>query len=102
MYERCGLERLTCFFLGKLVRREFAQFLIDQRQELPSGARIAPLYGSQDIRDIIHRRCQWTGRGPRLQEYSPLPCMWIPFTGRENPCSVRKGDDIPIHCLSSL
>jgi hypothetical protein len=41
-------------FLRHPGRGELAQFLIDQREQLASGVRIALLDGRQDARDIAH------------------------------------------------
>jgi hypothetical protein len=49
-----GLERLTRRLLGELLGRQLAQFVIDQRQQLLAGVRIALLDGGQDARDFTH------------------------------------------------
>jgi hypothetical protein len=51
-----GLERLPGLLLGEFLRRELAQLLIDQGQELLRGVRIATLNGGQDLRNLAHRR----------------------------------------------
>ena len=51
-----GLQRLPGILLGQLLSRQFAQLLVDQRQELPRGVRIALLDGGQDACHIGHRR----------------------------------------------
>ena len=50
-----GFERLAGLFLGQLLRRQLAQLVVDQRQELFSGVGIAVLNGGQDARDFGHR-----------------------------------------------
>ena len=49
-----GLERLAGLLVRQFVRREFAQFLVDQRQELAGRVRVTPLDGVQDLRDVAH------------------------------------------------
>lgn len=54
MDERRGLESLAGLFLGQSVDRQLAQFVVDQRQELLGGVRIALLHGGQDSCDLTH------------------------------------------------
>ena len=49
-----GLERLAGPLAGQLLRRQLAQLVIDQRQELAGGVRIAVGDGVQDARDLAH------------------------------------------------
>jgi hypothetical protein len=49
-----GIERLAGLFLGHLVGREPAQLVIDQRQELLGGVRVALVDGGKDPSDIGH------------------------------------------------
>jgi hypothetical protein len=58
MHQRRGLERLTGRFLGQLPRRQLAQRVVDQRQQLFRGARVAVLKGGQDASHVVHRRHQ--------------------------------------------
>ena len=51
-----GFERLSRLFLGQLLRRQLAQLVVDQRQELLGGVRVALLDGGQDARDVGHSR----------------------------------------------
>ena len=53
-----GLERLAGLLLGQLLRRQLAQLVVDQRQQLLGGVRVALLDGGQDAGDIAHRRHQ--------------------------------------------
>ena len=48
------LERLTRLFLCQPVRRELAQLVVNQRQELFSGGRIALLDGGQNAENVAH------------------------------------------------
>jgi len=50
----CSLQGLPRSFLGQLLGREFAQFVVDQRQELLGGVRVAFLDGGQDARNFTH------------------------------------------------
>jgi hypothetical protein len=49
-----GLPRLAGLFLAKFLGRQFAQFVVNQRQELFGGVRIALFDGGQDAGDIGH------------------------------------------------
>lgn len=68
-----GLQRLAGFLVGELLGGQLAQLVVDQRQQLPGGLRIAPLDGGQDARDIVHRwHCQdgerrWNSVPPLLR-----------------------------------
>ena len=52
--QRRGLERLPGLFLRELLRRQFPQLLVDQRQELLRGVRITGFQGVQDPADLAH------------------------------------------------
>ena len=56
-----GLERLARLLLGQPLRRQLAQLVVDQRQQLLGGVRVALLDGRQDAGHVAHRRC--TSRG---------------------------------------
>src|SRR5207249_3220436 len=49
-----GLEGLAGLFLGHPLGRQLPQLVVNERQELPRGARIAFLNGGQDAGDVIH------------------------------------------------
>src|SRR5262245_21668992 len=49
-----GLERLSWFFLSQLLGGKLPQFVVDQRQQLFGGVRIASLDCGKDARDIAH------------------------------------------------
>ena len=75
-----GLERLARLLLGQLLRRQLAQLVVDQRQELLGGVRVALLDRGQDAGDIAHRRHQkgeslsgTTSPNPREPGPAPLP-----------------------------
>ena len=51
-----GLERLPRRFPGKLLCGQFAQFVVDQGQELAGGVRVALIDGGQDSGNLAHRR----------------------------------------------
>ena len=48
-----GLERLAGLLLGQPLRRQLAQLVVDQRQQLLGGVRVALLDGGQDARDVV-------------------------------------------------
>jgi hypothetical protein len=45
-----GLQRLAGHLQGHLLRGQFAQFVVDERQQLRTGARVALLDRGQDFR----------------------------------------------------
>jgi hypothetical protein len=50
------LERLAGLFLGEFLRRQLAQLLVYQRQELSRGVGIASFDGGQNAGNFVHRR----------------------------------------------
>ena len=56
-----GLQRLPGLLLGQLLGSELPQLLVDQRQELLGGVRIALLDGGQDAGNLVHRRLSRSG-----------------------------------------
>src|SRR5262249_32432493 len=54
MHQRGGVERLPCLFLTELLRSEFAQLVVDQRQQLVGGVRIALVDGLENVSDVGH------------------------------------------------
>ena len=56
------LQGLPGLLLGELLRRQLAQLVVDQREQLAGGGRIALFDGRQDSRDLIHRHAP---TGPR-------------------------------------
>src|SRR5262245_8697659 len=52
--QSCSLQGLARLFLSEFLGREFAQFIVYQRQELLRGARIAGFDGGQDAGDVAH------------------------------------------------
>src|SRR5262249_2122084 len=52
--ERRRVERVSRLLLGHSGRREPPQLLIDERQQLLGGARVALLQGSEDAGNLIH------------------------------------------------
>ena len=49
------MKRLTPSFVSHLVRRHPAQFVINQREQLVGGLRVAVLHGLKDLGDVTHR-----------------------------------------------
>ena len=56
MDQRSGLERLARFLPAQFVRRQAAQLVVDQRQQLARCLRVAPLRACKDPGDVCHRR----------------------------------------------
>jgi hypothetical protein len=54
VHEGGGLEGLARHFVGHLVRRELAQFVVDQRQEFLGGLSFALVHAIQDACDLAH------------------------------------------------
>jgi hypothetical protein len=52
MHQRRRLKGLARSFMGQLLGREKAEFLIDQRQEFVCSFRVPPFDGVQDARDV--------------------------------------------------
>ncbi len=55
MHKGSGLQGLAGRFVGHTCGRQFAQFVVDQWQQLLSGLRLALLNAIEDARDLIHR-----------------------------------------------
>ena len=69
LMDQCGrLQCLPWLFLSQLRRRQFAKFVVDQRQQVPSSRRIAGFDLFQDASNIIHGR----GLGKFHQTQLPL------------------------------
>jgi hypothetical protein len=49
-----GLERLAGRLVGQLQSRQFAQLVVDQRQQLAGRVGLAPRGGVQDLGDVAH------------------------------------------------
>jgi hypothetical protein len=56
MHQGRRLEGLTGLLLGQLGRRQLAQLVVDQRQELLGGVWVAVLDGIQQVADIGQKR----------------------------------------------
>src|SRR5262249_26964545 len=114
LVDQCGgLKRLPRMLLGQLLRRQLAQLVVDQRQELAGGAGIALLDGGEDARDFGHRRLlaeqdarsdreSATAEPLRKRVASPsmvLTARWPSIEGcnrygttfRHTPCAARLG-----------
>lgn len=56
MNQRGGLERVAGALARHLVRGQFAQLLIDEREQLIGGLRLASFNGLENARDVAHAR----------------------------------------------
>ena len=63
-----GLQRLAGLLLGQLLGRQLAQLVVDQRQELLGGVRIAALDGGQDAGDRTFTGLHLAAGGPNTVE----------------------------------
>jgi hypothetical protein len=54
MHQRGGIQRLPWLLPGELLRGELAQLVVDQRQQLVGGVRIALVDGLEDAGDVGH------------------------------------------------
>jgi hypothetical protein len=50
-----GLERLARLLVSQTVGGEFVQLVVDERQELAGGARVAFRDRVQDVRHVTHK-----------------------------------------------
>ena len=56
VHQRRGLERLPGLLLRQFVCRKFSQLLVNKRQEMLGGVRIAALDGRQDSGYVAHKQ----------------------------------------------
>jgi hypothetical protein len=60
------LERLSRRLAGQLLGGQAAQLVVNQRQQLAAGVRVAAFDGFQDARDLIHTAPSYPlGAGPQ-------------------------------------
>ena len=71
-----GLERLAGFFPGQFPRGQLAQLVVDQRQELLGGVRVALLDGGQDARDLGHAAQHTPAEGEPQASEQLLPLVY--------------------------
>src|SRR5262245_61845510 len=77
--QRRSFQCLPRLLLAKLLRRQFPQLVIDERQEFFGGVGVALLDGAKYLRDIAHEaentlaeRCKQVG-GQGVRKGSALP-----------------------------
>ena len=80
--------------------RQPAQLVVDQRQELLGGVRIALLDGGQDAGDFVHGQHHWTreSRGKivvvtfvrRGESFLPLRVLSVELPGRFPSAGIRR------------
>src|SRR5207244_9612274 len=93
MHQGRGAERLPGLFLSQLGRRQLAQLVVDQREKLLGGVRIALLDGGQDAVHFTHRRLRgWSAKKPawrnaRRHSTTPAYSLTGPPTGAGCPSS---------------
>jgi hypothetical protein len=58
MDQRRRFQRLAGLLLSQLLGSEFAQFVVDQRQELLGRVRVAGFDAGEDVRNFVHGRHQ--------------------------------------------
>lgn len=61
MHQSCRLESIARSFIGHFVRREPAEFLINEREQLIGSLGITMFDGVEDARDVAHA---FQGSGP--------------------------------------
>jgi hypothetical protein len=69
--QRREVKLSAWLFVGEFLPGQFAQLIVDQRQELLGGVQVTLLDGGQDVRDIGHQQTQ-KGEGLR-RTTSPTP-----------------------------
>ncbi len=65
-----GLKRLARLLMGQFLRGQYAEVVVDERQELAGLARIAPR-GAQDVGDVRHRRVLVRDDQKQTQQATP-------------------------------
>src|SRR5262249_12241873 len=93
--------------LRQLLRGELAQLVVDQRQELLGGGRIALLDGGQDAGDLTHDEQSYRGSGVQTIRQAPNPAASRveqphanPAPGRSRTCSESRALRAPV-CSTS-
>ena len=61
-----GFQRLPRLLVGHFLRRQFAQFVVDQRQELAGSASVSVLDRGKDAGDVGHRGVQFAFPDPSV------------------------------------
>src|ERR1700730_15821531 len=82
-----GLECLPRLFLSQLLGRQLPQLVINQRQQLLSGVRVALLDGTQDLRPVAHRDRYSGPAGSHFTSISGLTHGWLPIKIETAPAS---------------
>jgi hypothetical protein len=54
VHERRGIQRVARCFAGHVASRQLAQLVVNQRQKLCSGVRVAGVEGAKNSREIRH------------------------------------------------
>ena len=74
VYQGGRVERLAGFLAGELPRRQLAQFVVDQRQELVRGVGLAPLDLTEDAGHLTHAgHCTPRPRLPHVRQFPRTP-----------------------------
>jgi hypothetical protein len=66
IYQGCGLECPPRVLMGHFLRRQFAQFVVHQRQELAGSASVSLLDRGKDSSDVGHRGVQSPAPDPSV------------------------------------
>ena len=77
MHQRSRLRRVPGLFVGQPNGRELAQLVVDQRQQLLRGVRVALLDGRQDTGNLAHSiedNCPEGGEQERMQLQGEQAC----------------------------
>ena len=91
MNESGGLQGLARPFPGHLLRRQLAQFVINQRQELLGGVRVALLDGGKDASNVGHRHQAPEGFTSRPEYTSRVGASPGYAEGRAKPTAPEAG-----------
>src|SRR5262249_60019616 len=83
------LQRLAGPLLGQLLGRQLPQLVVDQRQELFRGVRVAPLDGGQDLGDFAHVG-QFTPRKPARLAWRAIEAEWASSRKVRQPDGSRR------------
>jgi hypothetical protein len=80
-------------FLDQLLGGQLAELVVDQRQELLGGVRVALLDGGQDLGNVTHggTNAPWLGHFPRAGQRAPPGSVFFGLSGSLFAWRVNRG-----------
>src|SRR5262249_34467371 len=82
VHEVGGLQSLPGDLVYQPLRSQFAQFLVDQGQELFSGLEVAPLDRREDVRDVANQSESPEISNPAASTRPRAPSLGLPTNPR--------------------